>query len=66
MSAETDAIYQPVKGVVFAPYSIDVVADMAELWFYVDDRNGELTFLERVTTPATWSEHVARQARRGR
>ena len=31
MSAESDAIYRPVRGVVFEPYSIDVVADMVEL-----------------------------------
>ena len=31
MSAESDAIYRPVRGVAFKPYSIDVVADMVEL-----------------------------------
>ncbi len=66
VSASTDEIFQPARGTIFAPYSIDVVSDMAELWFYVD-RDGELHFLERVRNPATtWSEYVARQARRGR
>ncbi len=66
VSAETDAIYRPARGEIFEPYSVDVVADMSELWFYADERDGELHFLERVKTPATWSEHVARQAAKKR
>ena len=40
------------------------MADQAELWFYVDDRNGELHFLERVKTAATWTQYLERQAER--
>ena len=61
VSAETDAIYKPARGVVFAPYTVDVVADQTGLTFYVD-RDGDLVFLERV--PGTWSEIVAKRARR--
>ena len=41
MSASTDAIYKPVRGVVFASYSVNVVADQIELSFYAD-RDGDL------------------------
>ena len=63
VSAASDAVYRRTRGVVFAPYSVSVIADQAEFAFYVD-RNGELVFLE--LEPGTWSEHVERQARRGR
>lgn len=29
VSAETDAIYKPVRGVVFQPYSVNVIADQS-------------------------------------
>ena len=61
VSAETDAIYTPVRGVVFQPYSTTVIADQAELSFYVDD-HGDVQFLER--QPGTWSAIVERRAKR--
>lgn len=60
VSAETDAIYTPVRGVVFAPYSVSVIADQTELYYFVDD--GELHFLERL--PGTWTEHLEKHAAR--
>jgi hypothetical protein len=62
VSAETDAIYTLFRGTVFAPLSVNVVANLTELSFYVDS-DGDLVFLERL--PGKWSEHVERQARRG-
>lgn len=61
VSASTDAIYTPTRGIVFAPHSVNVIADQADLAFYVD-RDGELVFLERL--PFTWSEHVERREQR--
>ena len=57
--ADSDAVYTPYRGVVFATGSTTVIADYTALHFYVRD-NGELTFLE--LEPGTWSEHVAKQA----
>lgn len=61
VSAETDLIYQPVRGVVFARYSVNVIADQTELSFYVD-RDGDLVFLERIR--GTWTEHLEKHAAR--
>jgi hypothetical protein len=61
--AETDEVFSPVRGVVFATASTTVVADRAPYYFCVLPSGG-LAFFEKVTTPATWSEHVERQARR--
>jgi hypothetical protein len=63
VSAETDAIYTAVRGVVFAPYSVTVIADQAELYYYAD-RDGDLHFLERL--PGTWTEHLEKRAARER
>jgi hypothetical protein len=41
VSAETDAIYTPVRGVVFASYSVNVIADQAELCLGRCRRNAE-------------------------
>jgi hypothetical protein len=65
VSAETDAIYSMVRGVVFAPYSVTVVADQAELFYFVD-RDGDLVFLERIDPPRTWTEHLEKRAARER
>jgi hypothetical protein len=61
VSASTDAIYTPTRGVVFAAHSINVIADKTTLWFYVDD-GGDLVFLEQI--PGTWTEHLEKQAAR--
>ena len=61
VSAETDAIYTRVRGIVFAPYAVSVISDHAPLAFYAD-RDGELVFLERI--PGTWTEHLEKRAAR--
>ena len=61
VSASSDHIYQPVSGVVFASYSVTVIADRTALWFYVDDE-GELHFFERL--PFTWTQHLEKRAAR--
>ena len=61
VSASTDHIYMPARGVVFAAYSVTVIADQAELSFFVDD-DGDLRFFERV--PGTWTEHLEKRAAR--
>lgn len=61
VSASTDAVYVRHPGVVFQPYSVNVIADRVELSFYVDE-DGELVFLDRLGF--TWSEHVERRERR--
>ena len=61
VSADTDAIYTPTRGVVFQPHSVNVIADQIELAFYVD-REGDIVFLERL--PFTWTEHLERRAAR--
>jgi hypothetical protein len=63
VSASTDAICQPVRGVVFQPWTVTVTADQAALFYFVDD-DGELHFLERI--PGTWTEHLEKQAARER
>lgn len=60
VSASTDAIYTPTRGVVFQPHSITVIADQIELSFTVVD--GVLTFYERL--PFTWTEHLEKRAAR--
>ena len=60
VSAKTDAIYTPVRGVVFAAHSVNVIADQAELAYYVD-RDGELHFLERI--PGTWTNTSSEKRR---
>jgi hypothetical protein len=58
--ADTDAVYSPHRGVVFAPGAITVIADYnSSLHYFVRD-DGELVFLER--QPGTWSDRVARRA----
>ena len=57
--ADSDEVFKPYTGVVFASGETTVIADYTALHFYVRD-NGELTFLER--EPGTWSDRVARRA----
>jgi len=61
VSASTDHVYERVRGIVFQPGSVNVIADHAQLYFTVDDA-GELTFYERDSR--TWSEQVAARERR--
>lgn len=61
VSAETDHVYRRYAGPVFQPGTASVIPDQAELYFTVDANHG-LTFYER--EPGTWSDRVARQARR--
>ena len=61
VSAGTDLVYQPARGVIFASHSTNVIADQTELSFYVDD-HGDLQFLERL--PGTWTQHLEKRAAR--
>jgi hypothetical protein len=63
VSAGTDHVYAPVRGVVFATASVAIIADQAPYFFTVSPE-GELRFYERHRQ--TWSELVERKARRGR
>jgi hypothetical protein len=63
VSATTDAIYMRHPGVVFQDGSAVLIADLAALYFYVD-RDENVVVLERVTSPATWTEHVERMEKR--
>lgn len=64
VDADTDALYSIRRGVVFEPQraTIGYVPDGARLAYYVDER-GDIVFLEQ-TAGTTWSDVVARQARR--
>lgn len=61
VSAETDAVYAPARGMVFAPHAVNVIADQSELFYFVDDA-GDLQFFERI--PGTWTAHLERHAAR--
>jgi hypothetical protein len=63
VSATTDEVFEPHRGAVFQSGSTSVIADQADLAFYLDP-NGELVFLERI--PGTWTEHLEKQAARER
>ena len=63
VSAGSDRIYIPHRGVVWDADSAVPMADAVELSFTVGD-NGELSFYERITQPPTWSEYVQRQAQK--
>ena len=61
VSAATDHVYTPVRGVVFLEHSVNVIADHAPLYFTVD-ANDELTFYER--QPWTWTAFLEKRAAR--
>ena len=56
-----DLIYAPYRGVVWTADTAVPLADAAELSFSVGD-DLELHFYERIRNPATWSEHIEKQA----
>lgn len=60
VSVETDQIYAPTRGVIWEPHTARAIADFAPLRFTVDDN--KLRFFEQ--QPETWSDRIARQARR--
>ena len=63
VDAATDRLFTPYRGQVFAPGSASIAfADTTALVFTVD--GDRLTLYEPVRSPATWSEHVTRRARR--
>ena len=66
VSAETDELFTLSRGVVFASGSVTVIADQAALYFYVDRAGGDLVFLEKIMSPATWTEHLEQQAAKER
>lgn len=59
--ADTDALYRLHPGEVFAPGTANPLAENAGLSFYAS-AEGEVVFLERLTSPATYTEHQQRQA----
>ena len=63
VSAETDHVYTPYRGALWATGSATPISDFTALYFTVST-DGELSFYEQQA--GTWSERVARQARRGR
>lgn len=62
VSATSDQLYTPHRGIVFAYGSVDLVEQTARLAFFV--REGELVFLEPVGQ--TYSELLERRAARRR
>lgn len=64
VDSETDRIFVRRRGVTFDPGRASIFSgDGAELWFFVD-RDGSPVVLERVLSPANWSEHCERRERR--
>ena len=61
VSAATDHVYTPTRGVVFQPHSVNVMANLAPLYFTVD-ADDELTFYER--QPWTWTAFLEKRAAR--
>jgi hypothetical protein len=51
------------RGAVWVADTVAVVADMAELWFYVT-ADDEIHFLERVNPPATYTQWLEQRAAR--
>jgi hypothetical protein len=66
VDAETDLLYLLRRGHVFEPGNATVgyVTESAEMTYYVDAADN-IVFLEHPGSPHTWSEIVARKARRG-
>ena len=60
VSAGSDRIYAPYRGVVWTADTAVPLAETADLAFVVDD-DLQLRFYERVRHPSTWSEYVRRQ-----
>jgi hypothetical protein len=67
VDAETDLLWTVRRGHVFEPYraSVGYVTEATPMTFFVDG-DGDIAFLESPgSAPLTWSEIVARRARRG-
>lgn len=60
VSASSDRVYTPVRGLVFAPESAAVVDELGSLYFTV--RDAEIVFWKR--EKLTWSEMIAKRARK--
>ena len=65
VDAETDLMWVVRRGHVFEPgrAAVGYVSDNAPMTFFVD-RDADVVFLEQPGGPRTWSEVVARRARR--
>jgi hypothetical protein len=61
VSASSDVVYKPARGVVFAEASTNLVDEVRPLSFVVRDDN-ELSFYEK--QPETWSAMLARRGRK--
>ena len=59
VSASSDRIYTPVRGTVFFPASVNVVADQTPLACFVD-LVGELHSFEQL--PGTYTQHLEKPA----
>jgi hypothetical protein len=65
VDAESDELFVVRRGATFEPGRAHILSgDGFPLSFYVDV-DGDVVVLEKVKSPATWSEHVARQTSRG-
>ena len=66
VDSESDQLYVLRRGVVFEPNraTVGYIPDNTPMTFYVDQADN-IVFVERYSGAATWSEIVARRARRG-
>jgi hypothetical protein len=66
VDSDDDAVYVLRRGHVFEPgrATIGYIPDNTAMTFYVDQADN-IVFVERYSGAATWSEIVARRARRG-
>jgi hypothetical protein len=62
VSATTDALFVLYRGASFGRSGRIEFAETVELYYFV--RDGDVTLVERVTSPASWSEVVERRAKR--
>ena len=61
VSATTDELFQPYRGVAFDPQSAWPMSDNIDLRYFVG-QDGEIVFFEKVSNPATYTEFLERQA----
>jgi hypothetical protein len=64
ISASTDEMFVPHRGLVFEPGSASAVADQSPLWFVVD--GDELLFLEKPSGASTYTQFLEAKAERER
>lgn len=62
VSASTDELFTPHRGAIFDRGKVEF-GERSELYFFVS-RQDDVVMLERVTSPASWSEVVRQRASR--